>query len=72
VAAFFYSAGPPKADIWTQSALQGELPSPMHAVPGCPFHPRCPKVFDRCRTEPPALLVRDGHAAACHLMDGTP
>jgi len=56
----------------TESALQGELPSPMRAVPGCPFHPRCPKVFDRCRTEPPALLVRDGHAAACHLMDGTP
>lgn len=55
----------------TESALQGELPSPMRAVPGCPFHPRCPKVFDRCRTDPPALLVRDGHAAACHLMDGT-
>lgn len=55
----------------TESALQGELPSPMRAMPGCPFHPRCPKVFDRCRTEPPALLVRDGHAAACHLMDET-
>ena len=55
----------------TESALQGELPSPMRAVPGCPFHPRCPKVFDRCRTEPPALLVRDGHAAACHLVDAT-
>lgn len=54
----------------TESALQGELPSPMRVVPGCPFHPRCPKVFDRCRTEPPALLVRDGHATACHLMDG--
>ena len=54
----------------TESALQGELPSPMRAVPGCPFHPRCPKIFDRCRTEPPALLVRNGHAAACHLMDG--
>ena len=56
--------------LTTESALQGELPSPMRAVPGCPFHPRCPKVFNRCRTEPPALLVRDGHAAACHLMDG--
>ena len=55
----------------TESALQGELPSPMRTVPGCPFHPRCPRVFDRCRTEPPALLVRDGHATACHLMDET-
>ena len=53
----------------TESALRGELPSPMRMVPGCPFHPRCPKVFDRCRVDPPALLVRDGHATACHLMD---
>ena len=55
----------------TESALRGELPSPMRVVPGCPFHPRCPAVFDRCRTEPPALLVRDGHATACHLMDAS-
>jgi oligopeptide/dipeptide ABC transporter ATP-binding protein len=53
----------------TETALRGELPSPMRVVPGCPFHPRCPAVFDRCRTEPPALLIRDGHATACHLMD---
>ena len=55
----------------TETALRGELPSPMRIVPGCPFHPRCPAVFDRCRTDPPALLVRDGHATACHLMDPT-
>ena len=55
----------------TETALRGELPSPMRLVPGCPFHPRCPAVFDRCLTEPPALLVRDGHATACHLMDAT-
>ncbi len=53
----------------TESALRGELPSPMRLVPGCPFHPRCPKVFDRCRVDPPALEVRAGHAAACHLAD---
>ena len=53
----------------TESALRGELPSPMRVVPGCPFHPRCPLVFDRCRVDPPALLIRGGHATACHLMD---
>ncbi len=53
----------------TESALRGELPSPLRVVPGCPFHPRCPAAFDRCRVEAPALLVRDGHAAACHLQD---
>ncbi len=51
----------------TETALAGELPSPMRRVPGCPFHPRCPQAFDRCRVEPPALEVRAGHAAACHL-----
>ena len=53
----------------TETALRGDLPSPMRPVPGCPFHPRCPKAFDRCRIDPPALLVQDGHAAACHLAD---
>ena len=53
----------------TETALRGELPSPMRVIPGCPFHPRCPKAFDRCRVDPPALLIRDGHAAACHLAD---
>ena len=50
-------------------AVRGELPSPMQLVPGCPFHPRCPLVFDRCRTEVPATRVRQGHAAACHLVE---
>ena len=54
----------------TETALRGELPSPMRVVPGCPFHPRCPAVFDRCRSERPNLLIRDGHATACHLLDG--
>ena len=53
----------------TEAALRGELPSPMRRVAGCPFHPRCPKVFDRCRVEAPALRVRAGHSAACHLAE---
>ena len=55
----------------TESALRGELPSPMRVVPGCPFHPRCPAAFERCHTERPDLLVRNGHATACHIMDGS-
>jgi oligopeptide transport system ATP-binding protein len=53
----------------TESALRGELPSPMQRVDGCPFHPRCPAAFDRCRTEMPRLHVQDGHGAICHLLD---
>jgi oligopeptide/dipeptide ABC transporter ATP-binding protein len=53
-----------------KAALAGELPSPLAIPPGCPFHPRCPLVFDRCRVEVPRVHVRaDGHRAECHLAD---
>jgi oligopeptide/dipeptide ABC transporter ATP-binding protein len=49
-------------------AVRGELPSPLAIPPGCPFHPRCPRVMDRCRSERPLLTRRAaGHMAACHL-----
>jgi oligopeptide/dipeptide ABC transporter ATP-binding protein len=49
-------------------AVRGELPSPLAIPPGCPFHPRCPFVMDRCRVERPLLRERGtGHIAACHL-----
>jgi peptide/nickel transport system ATP-binding protein len=48
--------------------LKGDVPSPINPPKGCRFHTRCPYVFDRCRTEEPALTtVGDGHVAACHL-----
>jgi oligopeptide transport system ATP-binding protein len=48
--------------------LAGEMPSPIHVPPGCPFHPRCPVAVDRCRVEIPALReITAGHWAACHL-----
>ena len=48
----------------------GEVPSATNPPPGCPFHPRCPWVMDRCRTRPPALSPMTGdadHVVACHL-----
>jgi oligopeptide/dipeptide ABC transporter ATP-binding protein len=48
--------------------LQGDVPSPMHPPPGCPFHTRCPHVFEPCRTAVPAFReVAPGHETACHL-----
>jgi peptide/nickel transport system ATP-binding protein len=45
-----------------------EPPSPMNPPSGCPFHPRCPKAFDRCSIEFPVLRSGDdGHRVACHL-----
>jgi oligopeptide/dipeptide ABC transporter ATP-binding protein len=48
--------------------LQGDIPSPSDPPAGCPFHPRCPQVMARCRTEVPALLpVGEQNLRACHL-----
>jgi oligopeptide transport system ATP-binding protein len=48
--------------------LGGDVPSPIHPPPGCPFHPRCPIAEARCRTEPPRLReLASNRLAACHL-----
>ena len=54
--------------------LSGDIPSPAHPPPGCPFHPRCPhpKKSERCRTEVPPLREvppQSGHLAACHYAE---
>jgi peptide/nickel transport system ATP-binding protein len=50
------------------SMLAGEPPSPLAMPPGCPFHPRCPHVFEPCRQDPvPALVPAGKQRAACLL-----
>ena len=52
--------------------LTGDVPSPANPPKGCAFSTRCPKVFDRCRVEPPALHdLGGGRRAACHLVEPT-
>ncbi len=49
--------------------LEGDPPTPIDPPPGCPFAPRCPFVKERCHSEKPALIRRDGelsHLTACH------
>jgi oligopeptide transport system ATP-binding protein len=49
--------------------LEGEVPSPIHPPPGCPFQTRCPIAEDRCRTILPELrTIAEGHRVACHLV----
>jgi oligopeptide transport system ATP-binding protein len=49
--------------------LPGDVPSPINPPPGCPFHPRCPYVEERCRRDEPKLTVgSNGHAVACHVF----
>jgi oligopeptide/dipeptide ABC transporter ATP-binding protein len=51
--------------------LAGELPDAANIPSGCRFHPRCPKVFDRCPKDDPRDLIgaADGHGTACWLVD---
>ena len=53
--------------------LKGDVPSPVDPPSGCPFHPRCHRAVDRCRSDVPALREyrRNGrsHFAACHLIE---
>jgi peptide/nickel transport system ATP-binding protein len=47
--------------------IEGSMPR-LNAIPtGCPFNPRCPRVFDRCKVERPNLLAADKSFAACWL-----
>jgi oligopeptide/dipeptide ABC transporter ATP-binding protein len=53
------------------AGIPGLPPSLLSPPPGCPFHPRCPHVMDRCRVERPALLqVTSDRRVACHLFEG--
>ena len=49
--------------------VEGEFPNPINPPSGCPFHPRCPFVFDRCRTERPLALPAGSATVACHAVE---
>ena len=47
--------------------LEGEVPSPINAPTGCPFHPRCAYATEACKQSMPPLTDRSsGHLVACH------
>ena len=58
------------------SSIPG-YPPRLDALPaGCRFAPRCPLVFDRCRTEQPSLhkisaVQSAAHIASCHLVEAS-
>ncbi len=48
--------------------LQGDVPSPVEVPSGCRFHPRCPKVMEKCHhLAPDKIEIDTGHRVACHL-----
>jgi oligopeptide/dipeptide ABC transporter ATP-binding protein len=59
----------PKARL---TPIAGLPPSLIRPPAGCPFHPRCPLVFDRCRSEvPPLAEVEPDHVSACWLQEAS-
>ena len=54
-------------DVERLAQIEGSMPR-LNAIPaGCPFNPRCPRVFDRCRVERPQLMPAGKSRAACWL-----
>lgn len=49
--------------------IPGSMPRLSEVPAGCAFALRCPKVFDRCRSEQPAPRPIGVREVACHLYD---
>jgi peptide/nickel transport system ATP-binding protein len=47
--------------------IEGSMPRLSAIPPGCPFSPRCPRVFTRCMEERPELMTAGETEAACWL-----
>ncbi len=47
--------------------LSGDIPSPLNAPSGCPFHTRCPYATEICSQAMPEFEeIEKGHFIACH------
>jgi peptide/nickel transport system ATP-binding protein len=49
--------------------VEGEVPNPIDPPPGCPFHPRCPFAFERCRVEVPLPVPAGAAVVRCHAVE---
>lgn len=51
-----------------KDVLEGEVPSAINPPSGCPFHTRCKKCMEICKTEKPEMIEAfPDHFVACHL-----
>jgi peptide/nickel transport system ATP-binding protein len=51
------------------TGIPGNPPDLAHPPAGCRFHPRCPQVMPRCKTEEPDFYAREKDLARCFLFD---
>ena len=47
--------------------IDGAMPRLTAIPPGCPYNPRCPQVFNKCRVDRPGLMPARATQAACWL-----
>lgn len=47
--------------------IAGQPPSLRSRIPGCPFHPRCPRAKELCEQMVPSLEAMGRSRAACHV-----
>ena len=64
----------PRPDVHTERLMpiQGAPPDLLNIPTGCPFHPRCPFVQERCRRDDPQPIGigGDGHQSSCFYWEG--
>lgn len=61
---------PKFGDKTTRESVPGSPPSLIDLPSGCPFHPRCPFVKDKCKEEMPDYIpVNHNHKVACWLVE---
>ena len=51
------------------AGIAGSPPDLARPPEGCRFHPRCPHVMPRCKTEEPEFYAREGDLVRCFLFD---
>ena len=49
--------------------LEGELPSPLNPPKGCAFHARCAYANEKCSTQQPELITKNGSKVACFAYE---
>jgi len=62
----------PRLDGGTErlEGIPGSVPNPAELPGGCPFHPRCARAADTCRSaEPEVEPVAEGHWVKCHFWN---
>lgn len=62
-------ADPREARKHADRVLEGEVPSPLNPPKGCPFHTRCARATDVCRSQMPQMKdAGGGHMVCCHMI----